>query len=158
MPIKGFIGPEPVSTPVEYKRLRATGGELPDDLLREASSRLGITALLVAALWVIGDTAGHLAARAMLHDSRWLKIDISDYMTVLSITVSLALYAFIRSGTRNPRLVLNLGLVYLVAISLALALMWHWQDVPADYHFEIRPEISWVAVLILIFAAMLAFS
>ena len=67
MPIKGFIGPEPVSTPVEYKRLRATGGELPDDLLREASSRLGITALLVAALWVIGDTAGWTAPLARLY-------------------------------------------------------------------------------------------
>lgn len=151
---KAFIGPEPVSTPVDYKRLRTTSADLPADLVREASDRLGAAALLVASLWVLGDVAGHLATRAMVKGGLWLAFDISDFMSIVSISLSLALYAFIKRGQRDPRLVLNLGLVYLNAIALALALMWHWQEVPADYHFQIQPQISWVGVLVLIFAGI----
>ncbi|HEY0527736.1 MAG TPA: serine/threonine-protein kinase [Gemmatimonadaceae bacterium] len=149
---KGFIGPEPVSTPVDYKQLRTTAGDLPPDLMREASDRLGAAALLVASLWVLGDLSGHIAARAM--GSRWLSFDISDLMSIVSISLSLILYAFVKREKRDPRFVLNLGLVYLNAIALALALMWHWQDVPPDYKFEILPQISWVGALVLIFAAI----
>src|SRR5688500_19643376 len=49
----------PVSTPVSLRRSRAGARELPDDLLKAASIRLGITSLLFAVLWVVGELVGH---------------------------------------------------------------------------------------------------
>ena len=49
------------STPAHPSQPRA----IPSDLLREASQRLGVMALLGAALWTIGTTSYHLALRAI---------------------------------------------------------------------------------------------
>jgi hypothetical protein len=59
-----LIEPRPVSTPADLKRSHGSARDLPDDLLRAASLRLGVISLLSAVLWVVGVTAGHLATTA----------------------------------------------------------------------------------------------
>ena len=149
----GFIGPRPTTTPVEVRRARSTGGELPADLLREASTRLGILSLLVAVLWIVGVAFGHLATRAIVPGPRWRQLDVSDVVGAISVLFSLALYAYIRRNDREPGFILNLGLVYLVAVSFALAVMFHWHPVPSSW--QVLPEISWLGALVLIFPAIL---
>src|SRR5216110_1383709 len=146
-----LIGPQQVSTPAELKRSRAR--ELPDDLLRAASLRLGVLSLLFAVLWVVGVTAGHIAAHALYPDSpRWLQFDIGDGISVASVVVSLALFAYTRTGNRDPRFVLDIGLWYMVFTAFALSLLFHLGGVPSSK--EIFPEISWVGAVILMFAAI----
>ena len=65
MPDPRLIGPPPRSTPAELKKTAGRRRALPDDLLREASRRLKITALLLGALWVLATVADHLALRAL---------------------------------------------------------------------------------------------
>ncbi|OLD44960.1 MAG: hypothetical protein AUI63_06075 [Gemmatimonadetes bacterium 13_1_40CM_2_60_3] len=146
-----IIGPLQVSTPADLKRSRAR--ELPDDLLKAASLRLGVMSLLFAVLWVVGVTLGHLAAHAIYPNSRrWLEFDLGDGIAAASVVASLALFAYARKGERDPRFVLDLGLWYMVFTALALSVMFHVGGVPVDQ--AIFPEISWVGAVVLMFAAI----
>ena len=148
-----LIGPGAVSTPADIRKQRGRTRELPKDLLREASLRLGIMSLLGAVLWVVGVTLGHLAARSLYPDSsRWRELDITDGIGLVSVIVSLGLYAFIHRRDRDPKFILNLGLAYMVYIALAIATVFHIGDFPAAR--VLYPEISWVAAVVLIFAAI----
>jgi serine/threonine protein kinase len=148
-----LIGPGPVSTPADIRKRRGRSRELPRDLLREASLRLGIMSLLGAVLWVLGVTLGHLAARSLYpNTSRWRQFDLTDGVAVISVIVSLGLYAFIRRRDRDPKFILNLGLAYMVYTALALGAMFHFGDFAPTR--AVYPEISWVAAVVLIFSAI----
>jgi len=109
--------------------------------------------LLFAALWVVGVSLGHLAAHELYpNSSRWLTLDIGDGIAFLSVLLSLALFAYTRGAERDPRFVLDLGLVYLVAMAFALALIFHLTGLPGSA--MVLPEISWVGAIMLMFAAI----
>ena len=147
-----LIAPPPSSTPADLTRSLGRSRGLPDDLLRAASLRLGIMSLLFAVLWVVGLTAGHLAAHALYPDSRrWLDIDITDAIGLASAILSLALFVYTRRGERDPRFILDLGLWFLVFTAFAIGLVFHLG--PAG-NGVVLPEISWIGAVVLMFAAM----
>ena len=151
---RALIAPQPISTPSDLKRSRSGQRKLPDDLLRAATTRLGIVSLLSAALWIIGVSFGHLAAHALFPGSaRWRQLDLTDAIGTASVVVSLALFAYTRGRDRNPTVVLDVGLLYMILTALALAVMAHFSGIPAGY--MIVPEISWIGAVVLIFAAIL---
>ena len=126
MPEPHLIAPPPVSTPADLKRSRGRGRDLPDDLLKAASLRLGVMSLLFAVLWVVGVVGGHLAAHAIYPDSpRWRQLDAGDAIALAAVIVSLALFAYTRRGQRDPKFVLDLGLVYMVFTAFALSQLFH---------------------------------
>jgi serine/threonine-protein kinase len=150
-----LIGPlPPSSTPAGRGLLRSSSRAIPEDLLREASLRLGILSLLGAVLWVVGTVLGHVAAGVMNSaDPRWADLHPVDVIAGVSVVASLALFAYTRWSHRNPRFILDLGLGYVVFTALALGLMLHWNPVPADA--PMFPMISWAGVVLLTFAAIL---
>ncbi len=147
-----LIAPPPSSTPADLTRSLGRSRGLPDDLLRAASLRLGIMSLLFAVLWVVGLTAGHLAARAIYPNSQiWKHIDITDWIGVASAILSVALFVYTRRGERDPRFILDLGLWFLVFTAFAIGLVFHLG--PAG-NGSVLPEISWIGAVVLMFAAM----
>ena len=127
---------------------------LPSDILRQASRRLGVFSLIVAVLWVLGTTLGHIAGRLMTpSDEHWLSLRVTDFIAIASVVLSIALFVYTRRSRHGPQFVLDLGLVYMVIMALALGLLFHWGPVPEGW--SILPEISWVGVMLLIFAALL---
>ena len=77
-----LIAPAPGSTPVELHSAPGHRREISDDLLREASVRLGIMSLLGAVLWTVGTALGHLSLHAMSPgDDRWLSFLPTDRIT-----------------------------------------------------------------------------
>ena len=148
-----LIGPPQISTPAGLKGWRGSSRDLPDDLLRAASLRLGVMSLLFAVLWVLGTAGGHIAAHVIFPESRaWVQFDITDLITLASVMVSLALYLYIRSGERDPRFILDLGLWYMVYTAMALGAVFHLgAGVPNRIGL---PEISWVGAVVLMFAAI----
>jgi tRNA A-37 threonylcarbamoyl transferase component Bud32 len=148
-----LIAPPPSSTPADLTRSLGRFRGFPDDLLKEASLRLGIMSLLFAVLWVVGVVLGHVAAHAIYPDSpRWRQFDITDAIALASVIVSLALFVYTRRGERDPRFVLDLGLWYMVFTAFALAFMFHLGGVPQSP--TVLPEISWVGAVVLMFAAI----
>jgi hypothetical protein len=132
---------------------RGASRELPADLLQGASRRLGVLALLGAALWVVGSGLDHLAMREMSHGGPgWAQWSVPDGIAAASVLLSLALYFYTRRSGRQAGRVLDLGLGYMVLTALALGLVNHWSPVPSDW--PVRPEISWVGAVVLMFAAI----
>jgi eukaryotic-like serine/threonine-protein kinase len=153
MPDQHLIGPPQVSTPADLKGSRDTVRDLPDDLLRAASLRLGVMSLLFAVLWVVGSVAGHIASELLFPETRrWYQFDITDVFALASVIVSLALYLYIRRGERDPRFILDLGLWYVVYTAFALGAMFHIGGIPTSK--TALPEISWVGAVVLMFAAI----
>lgn len=130
-------------------------GEIPDDLLQEASRRLGLVSLLGVVLWSVGMVLDHLALRALLPagDPYWRRLHPPDFVVLLAVLASLGLFGFSRTTGRSPRFILDLGLVYLVVNSLAIGIIWHWRPVTAGRTLE--PMFTWVGPLVLIFAAII---
>lgn len=151
MATTAFVGPPGVTPSGETGGRRRT---LPPDLLREASRRVGIMALLGAALWIIGIGADHLAVRAMVHGAPgWATPDEDDLVGLVVVFFSLLLYFYIRKPNRNPALILNLGLGYMVLTAVGLGIMIHWQAMPTNV--PIFPMITWIGVVVLMFSGIL---
>jgi serine/threonine-protein kinase len=148
-----LIGPVPRTTSAKTRGARGPRA-LPDDLLRDASRRLGILSLVAGGLWVIGTVLGHLAVRSMSHgDPQWLRVGTPEAIAALSVALSVSLFFYTRRRQRDPRMLMDLGQVYLVLTSLALGLMFHWEPMPS-YMQPIAPEISWIGAVVLMFAAI----
>jgi hypothetical protein len=129
-------------------------GVLPDDLLREASHRLGIMSLIAAALWFLATVLGHLAFREMTSgDPRWLVFAFPDYVSVIAIIASIGLFIYSGRTTRDPASILDLGLIYLVFNAFCLGIGSHWEPIPEGFHPF--PMITWVGAAILMFAAII---
>ena len=150
-----LIRPEIRTTPGWHKRLFGPRDRaMPDDLLREASERLGITALIVAMLWLLGTILDHLALRLQAPgDPRWMRWDVDDTFSAVGLATAVALFLFTRKPNRNPRFVLDLGLVYLVITCFIIGMLVHWQPVPRMW--PVARMISWLGVAVVIFAAIL---
>lgn len=128
--------------------------DIPDDLLQEASNRLAIISLLGVVLWSVGAVMGHLAIRALRPppDPYWRQLHMQDAIVAVGIITSLAFYAYSRKSDRSPRLMLDLGLIYLVLTALDIGLLWHWE--PSPMHWTAHPTFTWVGTLVLTFAAI----
>ncbi|MDX2122902.1 MAG: serine/threonine-protein kinase [Gemmatimonadota bacterium] len=153
MPHRRLIGPQHRSTPADLGYTPGAARAVPTDLLREASQRLGIIALLGGVLWALNTIIGTLAASALDLRSDYLALLRGfDAIAVTSIVVSVALYLYTRKADRDPRVSLDLGLGYLVYTGLALGLTIHWEAPPPS--IPIFPIITWVGVAAVMFAAI----
>ena len=151
-----IIGAVPRETPAELETTasRRRRRRLPDDLLRQASKRLQILALMAAALWVLGPALGHLA----LHfsdpaDPRAASFRVIDGIALFAFATSVGLYLYLRSPQRDPAFVLDLALAYLVLMSIDLGVMIHWGPASA-MPVDPRPMITWIGPVILMTAAI----
>jgi eukaryotic-like serine/threonine-protein kinase len=149
-----LIGPVQRTTPVKTTPTSSKWGhrrEIPNDLLRDASRRLGIMSLVAGGLWIIASVLGHFAVRVQ-GDPQWSRLDVGDAIAAACVIVSLVLFAYTRQGGRDPRRILDLGLVYMVFTAGSLGLVFHWHPIPSGH--SIAPEISWIGAVVLMFAAI----
>src|SRR5689334_1003146 len=160
MPAPQLILPPRGSTPPALDS-QGRPRTLPPDLLREASQRLGILSLLGAVLWFLGTLLGHLTLRTQSApgDTRWRSLALPvDVIAAVSIIGSLALYAYTRRQ-RESKVSLDLGLVYMVLSSFGIGLLVHFGVTYAGIRpaadRPMTPEISWIGVEILLFAALI---
>jgi serine/threonine-protein kinase len=145
------IGPPPQRTPSGEPRGEARA--MPDDLLREASLRLGIMSLLGAVLWIVATAIGHVVYRATIARTSGVPYPTeTDWIAAVSALVSLVLFFYTRKKDLDPAFVLNLGLAYLVLMAMALGTLFHWVPVAAGK--QIEPQISWIGAVVLMFAAI----
>jgi len=146
-----LIRPPTDVTPAAAVAARGRPRALPDDLLREASARLGIMSLVAAGLWVVGTVLGRLAMRSM-HGEDSSTPTMGDAIAAVSVLASLLLFFYTRRANRDPQRILDLGLVYMVITALALGLTAHAG--PLLSPLSVTPEISWIGAVILMFSAI----
>src|SRR5258705_5576584 len=153
MATPNLIGPPPGTTPVGLAGRRRQRS-IPDDLMREASRWLGILSLLAAVLWIVAPPLALFVVRATSPpaDTRWTRLDATDLIAAVSALLSVGLYFYTRKSGRSPQFILDLGLVYMVLTGLALGLISHSAGWPRN--MPIFPLISWIGVVVLMFAAI----
>src|SRR6266550_3069357 len=152
----GLIAPEAQSTPLSIGGSRKAPREIPDDLLKEASQRLAVMSLLGAGLWTVASILWHLRVGSTGSSKLQLSpFEISDWIAVVSTAASLALFFYARRTKREPQFILNLGIGYMILTSLAIGLIEHWFVTPFTPTMSIGPVISWIGVVILLFAAVI---
>jgi len=152
MPTPRLSGPLPRTTTSDSRTSRDRG--FPADLLRQASRRLEIMALIGAALWLLGPSLAHVAYHATSPASpRWRLFRTTDTLLAASIAISLALFSYLRRRDRDPRFVMDLGLGYMVTTALALGVMLHFGPV-GQGPLSTSPMITWIALVMLMFAAI----
>jgi len=153
MPVPHVIGPEPGTTPATISGAARSHRALPDDLLREASRRLGIFSLTGAVLWVLGPLLDRLSRRVVdPSDTGWNVLGPTDVIASVGLFASLLMYWYVRKGDRSPQRVLDAGLGYLVVSGMIISLIWHWQTVTRNG--PPIPTITWVGAVILMFPAV----
>ena len=158
MPAPQLILPPPGTIQLAIADSQGRSRSLPPDLLREASQRIGILSLLGAVLWFLGPLFGHFAIHAQNPASGpWFRIVLPiDAIAVAAIAASLGLYWYTRHH-QSSKVILDLGLAYMIAISLGIGLMFHigllMMRAPSPRPAPL-PEISWIGAIILMFAAI----
>ena len=126
---------------------------LPDDLLREAAHRLGVLSLLAAALWLVGTVLAHVIDQRSLPEvASWTDLGVPDAIAAVATLLSVGMYLYTRRTRRDPQFVLDLGLAYMIVTAASLSMLLHWQ--PMMPGWTTRPMITWIGVVILMFAAM----
>jgi serine/threonine-protein kinase len=154
MPETKLIGLPARDTPAELKTASGHRRQFPPDLLRQASGRLQILALVGAGLWIMGPLLAHVALYLSHPENvRWAQFGASETICTAGVVISLGLYVFLRSGHRDPAMVMNLALVYMVACAALIGLMIHWEPAWAT-PTDTRPMITWTGPVILMFAAL----
>ena len=156
MPERRLIDRVSRETPAE---LRASGRRrarpLPEDLLRQASQRLQIMALVGSALWIVGTVLGHVAYHSSHPDDpSWSTVQVPDLVAVASATLGLALLAWLRLRPPDPAAVPTIGLMYMVATTFAIGVMIHWGR-RLTGPIDVDAQITWVGPVILMFAAII---
>jgi tRNA A-37 threonylcarbamoyl transferase component Bud32 len=140
------------STPAGLKPGRPRRRRLPDDLLRQASRRLEVIALLAAVLWIFCTILYHVIDLKNAGSTSWMSLQTTDALVGGGAAMSLGLFVYLRQGARDPRFVLDLGLVFLVATAAVIGQILHWSTV---LHASMTPMFSWIGILVLMFAATL---
>ena len=120
---------------------------LPEDLLQQASRRLGIMCLVIAGLWIANLVLAHFLQPPPTKMPDTAILRLFDMMGLVALVVSLGLYWYTRKNARNPRLLLNLGLGYELLVALSIGLL--------DWAFNAPMGVSWIAIIILLFAAII---
>jgi hypothetical protein len=148
-----FIGPVLGSTTPDPGESRFRVRSLPQDLLVQASRRLGILSLVASLLWLLGTLFYHLALLTLPETGvRWFEFTFSDGVCVVAMVGSLGLYRYTRGENRDPRFVLDVGLAYMVLTAVALSTILYLD--PLWINLPTIPTISWVGAIILMFAAI----
>ena len=154
MPDMKLIGLPAQETPAGLRTSSGHRRQFPPDLLRQASGRLQILALVAAALWTLGPVLGHLALYLTHPENpRWAVFGATETICAGGVLISLGLFAYLRSGDHNPSFVMDLALVYMVACAAGIGFMMHWGPA-SSAPMDSSPMITWIGPVILMFAAL----
>ena len=110
--------------------------------------------LVAAGLWIVGTILGRVAMRSMQGgDSEGLGLTLGDAIAAANVLASLLLFAYTRTAHRDPRRILDLGLMYMIFTALGLGLTFH--SGPIGPTLSVAPQISWIGAVILMFSAII---
>jgi len=118
---------------------------LPPDLLREASRRLGVLALVIAAVAVIDLALGH----TVFPRYRFVWPVALDVAVAGTAILSVGLFVYTRYAHGHPATFVRLGLIYEVALAAVLGVLNHLVGDPAL--MTAGPQISRIGVIVVIF-------
>src|SRR5262245_47965798 len=129
-----------------------TSNRIPEEVLREQIRRLGASSVVIAACWTFGLVMDSFVVPGLLDLPRnraALAIEAAG------IALSAAMFAYLRSTDHRSETKATMGLVFMVANALGIAVMNGTALSNAiGSAMPNLPMVSWTAVLILLFATI----
>jgi eukaryotic-like serine/threonine-protein kinase len=154
MPTPRLIGRLARDFPSEPRTGAGTARRLPEDLLRQAGRRVEIMALVAAALWILAPVLSHLALYLTNPSDPQLRLFTRvNLIAAGCVALSLAMYAYLRTGRRDPERVMDLALAFMIAMTFAMGVLIHWAQ-PWFVPMTVEPMITWSGPIILITAGI----
>jgi serine/threonine-protein kinase len=154
MPTPKLIGRLARDTSAESRTTPGRTRPLAEDLLRQATRRVEVMALVAAVLWTLAPALGHLALYLTNpNDPQLALFSRVNLIAAGCVLVSLGMYAWLRSGRRDPERVMDLALGYMVAMTFAMGVLIHWAR-PWFVLTSVEPMITWSGPIILITAGI----
>jgi hypothetical protein len=154
MPAPKLIGRLTRETPTGPRTGTGRTRPLPEDLLRQASRRVETMALVAAVLWVLAPVLSHLALYLTNpSDPRLAVFTRVNLIATGCVVLSLALYAYLRSGRRDSERVMDLALLFMVAMTFSMGVLIHWAR-PWFVPTTVEPMLTWSGPIILITAGI----
>jgi serine/threonine-protein kinase len=142
------IAPRPPTPSPSSASGSRSSGRIPEDLLQEHVRRLTASCMVIIGCWMFGLAMDAVATPALLGLPR---NPTALVIEVAGITLSAAMFAYLRSSGHRSDTKTTAGLVFMVANALGIALM---NASALGGTMPNLPMVSWTAVLILLFAAI----
>src|SRR3954447_3394581 len=122
------IQPRAATTPVGVREPTAAG-RLPDEIITEQVQRLAVFAAMGAGLWTFG----------LVMDYVVMPLAVGTFVPrtnaiieSFAIVTSAALYAYVRLARQTPHTKIEVGLWYMIANALGVALLNTWARTPSS--------------------------
>ena len=123
----------------------STTGRFPEEMLAEQLTRLASFAAVVAGLWTFG-VVMELILLPLLVGQGFTRIGL--IIELSGVTVSTAMYVYVRHAKHSVDTKRSVGLAYMIATALLVALLNTLTMVAPPT----GPEVSWIAVVILVYS------
>jgi eukaryotic-like serine/threonine-protein kinase len=129
-----------------------TSGRIPEELLRDQVRRLAASSVVIAGCWTFGLVTDALVVPWLLDAPR---NDIALANEAFGIVLSTVMFAYLRSSDQGSDTKTTMGLVFMVANALGIAIM-NASALSSAMGSTMPnlPMVSWTAVLILLFATI----
>lgn len=132
-------------TPSSPSALR-TSGRLPDELLAEQVQRLAVFSAVVCGLWLFGVAMAFFIVPVLINQGA---DPVVATLEIVGVFISAAMYLFVRRTSHPATTKITVGLAYMVANAVGVALM---NTVLLRGVLPTGPDVSWTAVLVLVFS------
>src|SRR3954454_1695678 len=137
------IQPRAATTPLGVREPTAAG-RLPDEIITEHVQRLAVFAAIGAGLWTL----------ALVMDNVVMPLTVGTFVPRVNaivesfaIATSAALYAYVRLARHTPQTKTEVGLWYMIANALGVALLNTWSRTPSSGTVG---YVSWNTIVILV--------
>ena len=125
---------------------------MPEELLHDQVRRLAASSVVIAACWTFGLSMDSFVVPGILDTPRNITAIANE---LVGIVLSAAMFAYLRSSDHRPDTKVTMGLVFMVANALGIAIMnASALSTAMGSSMPNLPMVSWTAVLILLFSTI----
>ena len=147
MPSRRLLGRRP-STPGRISGSSGSAQSMPNDLMIQTCSRVGIVSMVFGSIWAFMTLMNNFVIRLISDRMDTLYPFPGNMLGAAGVASSLGMVYLAKKIAHKPQLLIDVGSGYLVLQCLLISILTHWIPIP------LVPRVSWVCIAILIYPAI----
>ena len=147
MTSRRLLGRRP-STPGRSSGSSGSAQSMPNDLMIQTCSRVGIVSIVFGSIWAFMTLMNNFVIRLISDRMDTLYPFPGNMLGAAGVASSLGMVYLAKKISHKPQLLIDVGSGYLVLQCLLISILTHWIPIP------LVPRVSWVCIAILIYPAI----